>query len=74
MDINTINALTDPLCRIHSATSSWDDGKLGDQEVNYEPPEHQIRLAARGVALRSSLSTKLIPFEIFSKAGILESS
>jgi hypothetical protein len=33
MDIDTINALSDPLRRIHSATSSWDDGKLGDQEV-----------------------------------------
>jgi hypothetical protein len=33
MDIDTINALSDPLCRIHLATSSWDDGKLGDQEV-----------------------------------------
>ena len=33
MDIDTINALSDALRRIHSATSSWDDGKLGDQEV-----------------------------------------
>ena len=33
MDIDTINALSDPLCWIHSATSSWDNGKLGDQEV-----------------------------------------
>ena len=33
MDIDTINALSDPLHQIHSATSSWDNGKLGDQEV-----------------------------------------
>ena len=32
MDIDTINALSDPLRRIHLATLSWDDGKLGDQE------------------------------------------
>ena len=33
MNIDTINALSDPLRRIHSATSFWDDRKLGDQEV-----------------------------------------
>jgi hypothetical protein len=33
MDIDTINAMSDPLRQIQLATSSWDDGSLGDEDV-----------------------------------------
>jgi hypothetical protein len=33
MDIDTINAMSDHLRQIRSATSSWDDESLGDEDV-----------------------------------------
>jgi hypothetical protein len=63
MDINAINAMSDHLRQIQSATSSWDDESLGDEDVYSACDEmRSICVAILITIIRATITSSMLQY------------